>query len=84
MTAELEHRGWTPDSKSPADAVRSAMMRAWRASNGTVIREGSRFIYRPDRSPSLNGDGPTDQKEVDDDQEVSGAAPAFTGDEWRP
>jgi len=83
MTAELEHRGWTPDSKSPVDAVRTALVRAWRASNGEITREGSRFIYSPDHSPSLNGDGSTGRKEVDDDQEVSGAAPAFTGGEQR-
>jgi hypothetical protein len=84
MTAELERRGWTPDSNSPVDAVRAAMMRALRASDGTIEREGSRFIYRPDRSPSRNGDGPADHEEVSGDQEVSGAVPAFTGGEQQP
>jgi hypothetical protein len=84
MTEEFERRGWTPDSNSPADAVRAAMMRALHASDGTIKREGSRFIYRPDRSPSRNGDGPADHEEVSGDQEVSGAAPTFTEGEQQP
>jgi hypothetical protein len=80
MTAELERRGWTPESKKPIDAVRTAMMRIWKAPNSGVAREGSQFFYRPSR----NGDGPFKREEMSSDQGVNGAAPAFTGDTQRP
>lgn len=83
MTAELERRGWTPDSKSPADAVRTAMVRAWRASEGKVQRQGSRFVYQPQGSPSPNGHG-APKGEVNDDQEMSPAALTLTGDSQQP
>jgi hypothetical protein len=76
MTAELERRRWTPDSKNPVDAVRTAMTRVWRAPNSGVIREGSKFLYRP----SHNGDGSSAREGVSGDQEMSEAALAFTED----
>jgi hypothetical protein len=80
MTAELGRRGWTPDSKNPVDAVRTAMTRVWRAPNSGVIREGSKFLYRPSR----NGDGPSAREGVNGDQEMSEAALAFTEGSQQP
>src|SRR5215213_312207 len=77
MTAELERRGWTPNSKNPVDAVRTAMTRVWKAPNSGIVRDGSKFLYRP----SHNGDGPSASREgVNRDQEMSEAALTFTGD----
>jgi hypothetical protein len=80
MTIELERRGWTPDSKNPVDAVRTAMTRVWRAPNSGVSRDGSKFLYRPSR----NGDGPSAREGVSGDQEMSEAALAFTEGSQQP
>jgi hypothetical protein len=81
MTAELERRGWTPNSKNPVDAVRTAMTRVWKAPNSGIVRDGSKFLYRP----SHNGDGPSASREgVSGDQEMSEAELTFTGDSQQP
>ena len=75
LAAELDRRGWAPESKSPVDAVRTALMRAWRAPDSGITREGSKFIYRP----SPNGGGPSEDQGVSSDQEMKAPVLTFTG-----
>jgi hypothetical protein len=70
VVAGMQRRGWLPESRDPAAAVRAALQRAWDDQESLVYKSGS----GRGRDVLWCYDPPREDLEFDDDEDEDGAA----------